>query len=124
VPRVWETGELFQQVLSQFAPTLPKYSATRAKILRLIKATKSLRSPYDHMMIHLHDRMKLDQQYQTSVHKQRIEFPAFSTWIVFTDQVSHAALSGQYLLEQTFYLPVSAMLDPEQSPLHQWQKMA
>jgi len=31
--------------------------------------------------------------------------------------VSHAATQGQYQLEQTFMLPVEAMLEPERSPL-------
>jgi len=39
------------------------------------------------------------------------------SWIAFTDQVSHAAMAGQYQLEQTFLLPVDAMRSPEQSPL-------
>jgi len=47
----------------------------------------------------------------------KVDFPAGSTWIAFTDQVSHAATAGQYQLEQTFLLPVDAMADPERSPL-------
>jgi len=35
----------------------------------------------------------------------------------FSDRVLHAALSGQYALEQTFYLPVEAMADQRDSPL-------
>jgi len=73
-------------------------------------------------MLHLHDRMKLDKTYQQTLAKQRVDFPPQSTWLVFTDQVSHAALSGQYLLEQTFYLPVEAMDNPTLSPLRQWEK--
>ena len=46
-----------------------------------------------------------------------IDFPAGSTWIAFTDGVSHAAMAGQYQLEQTFLLPVEAMQKPERSPL-------
>jgi hypothetical protein len=38
--------------------------------------------------------------------------------------VSHAALSGQHVLEQTFYIPVSSMLDPTQSPLHTLEKLS
>lgn len=120
-PRVWHLGEPFGKVLERFAPEIPKYNPTRAKILRWIKATKSLRSAYDHYQLHLHDKMKLCDSYQQTVPKQRVEFPAASTWIVFTDQVSHAALSGQFLLEQTFYLPVEAMVNPEQSPLKRWE---
>jgi len=68
-------------------------------------------------MLRLHDRMKADLTYQSEAVQRLYEFPTGSTWIVFTDQVSHAAMSGQYALEQTFHLPVHAMLDPSQSPL-------
>ena len=37
--------------------------------------------------------------------------------MAFTDQVSHAAMAGQFQLEQTFLLPIDAMLDPQRSPL-------
>ena len=40
-----------------------------------------------------------------------------TTWLAFTDEVVHAAMSGQYQPEQTFLLPVDAMLHPERSPL-------
>jgi len=120
-PRVWHVGESFPQVLNRFSQQIPDFNATQAKLLKLVKATKTLRSPYDHYMLHLHDNMKLDDHYQQTLTKKRIEFPASSTWVVFTDQVSHAALSGQFLLEQTFYLPVDAMIEPDFSPLRQWE---
>lgn len=121
-PRVWHIGEPFTQVLARFSSRIPAFNPRRAKLLKLIKATKSLRSPYDHYMLNLHDQMKLDDAYQATLLKHRVDFPSESTWIVFTDQVSHAALSGQFLLEQTFYLPVEAMKNPEFSPLKQWEK--
>lgn len=71
-------------------------------------------------MLALHDQMKLHDTYQANLKKTRFDFPAYSTWVVFTDQVSHAALGRQYLLEQTFYLPVSGMQNPNTSP---WQHM-
>ena len=49
--------------------------------------------------------------------RRRVDFPAGSAWMAFTDQVSHAAMAGQYQLEQTFLLPVGAMLDEQRSPL-------
>lgn len=122
-PRVWHVGEPFSKVLATFAPRLPPHSKTRAKVLKLIKATKTLRSAYDHYMLHLHDTMKLDDDYQQKLSKHRIDFPPQSTWLVFTDHVSHAALSGQFLLEQTFYLPVTAMENPAISPLRQWERV-
>ena len=121
-PRVWHLGEPFAKVLQQFSGKISDYSPGRAKLLHWIKATKTLRSAYDHYQLKLHDSMKLSESYQQSVCKQRIDFPAESTWLVFTDQVSHAALGGQFLLEQTFYLPVEAMVNPGLSPLRQWEK--
>lgn len=122
-PRVWNLGEPFPEVLRRFAPQIPTYSKLKAHILNLVRTTKTLRSAYDHYMLYLHDTMKLDDAYQAQVKKVRVDFPAQSTWIVFTDHVSHAALSGQHLLEQTFYLPVENMTEPAFSPLWQWQKM-
>lgn len=121
-PRVWHIGEPFPKVLQTFAPTIPPYNAIRAKLLKWTKITKTLRSAYDHYMLQLHDRMKLDDHYQAQPNKIQVDFHPNSTWVVFTDQVSHAALRGQYLLEQTFYLPVSAMRNPDLSPLKQWEK--
>lgn len=121
-PRVWNVGEPFAQVLGRFAPQIPPYSKLTAKILKLVKTTKTLRSPYDHYMLHLHDSMKRDDQYQAQVKKRQINFPSKSSWIVFTDHVSHAALSGQYLLEQTFYLPIDKMANPELSPFYELKK--
>lgn len=121
LPRVWHLGEPFPEVMAHFSKRIPNYSYLKALILKWVKTTKTLRSAYDHYQLQLHDRMKRDDQYQDRVEKIRFDFPALSTWVVFTDQVSHAALSGQYLLEQTFYLPVSAMSKPELSPLKQWE---
>lgn len=121
-PREWNLGEPFSQVLARFSPTIPNYNPVKARLLKWVKATKTLRSPYDHYMLNLHDLMKCDDEYQQNVAKQSIAFPPNSTWIVFTDQTSHAALSGQYLLEQTFYLPVQAMSNPALSPLKQWEQ--
>lgn len=120
-PRVWHLGDAFPKVLDTFSSRMPAYSPLKARALQWIKATKTRRTEYDHYMLHLHDTMKLDEQYQSTLAKHQMDFPAKSTWIVFTDQVSHAALRGQYLLEQTFYLPVDAMVNPLLSPLKQWE---
>jgi hypothetical protein len=74
-------------------------------------------------MLGLHDQAKLDDRYQSSTDKIRVEFPPNTTWIVFTDLVMHAALSGQYLLEQTFYLPPDAMQDEGRAPLRRLEKI-
>jgi hypothetical protein len=115
--RVWRVGEAFEKVAQTFLPKIAAPFPGAAKILQGLKITKSYRTLYDHYMLQIHDRMKLDEDYQASVPYTEIRFPAFSTWIVQTDHVSHAAMSGQHLLEQTFYLPVNAMNNPELSPL-------
>jgi hypothetical protein len=43
---------------------------------------------------------------------------------VFTDCVPHAALSGQFAMEQTFIVPVEALVVPEVSPIRVLEKMA
>jgi hypothetical protein len=93
------------------------YSALQAKLLHRLRVTRSLRSEYDHLMLQLHDRMKGDDAYQREAPRLEFGFPAGSTWVCFSDQVVHAALSGQYLLEQTFHLPVRQQSEPAASPL-------
>jgi hypothetical protein len=68
-------------------------------------------------MTRIHDAMKSNTDYQASVGQAPIEIKPGTTWITFTDSVSHAALSGQHQFEQTFALPVSGMHDQGKSPL-------
>ena len=68
-------------------------------------------------MLQIHDRMKSDPAYQASADQKTHSFAAGSTWMMYSDQVSHAVLAGQHALEQTFYVPVGRMADPARSPL-------
>jgi hypothetical protein len=79
--------------------------------------TKSLRSEYDHLMLQLHDAMKRDLNYQRNCPQWTMPFPPGSVWVCFSDQASHAAMSGQYMMEQTFHLPVANQYDTNSSPL-------
>ena len=121
--RVWRTGESFEKVASTFIPRCSKPIPGKSTLLRMLKITKSYRTPYDHYMLQIHDRMKQDDVYQKEAEQQEVRFPPGSTWIVQTDDVSHAAMSGQYLMEQTFYLPVKAMKDESRSPLRVLEKL-
>jgi hypothetical protein len=123
-PRTWRVGEAFEQLAARFVGDLRPQWPGSAAVLRLLRVTKSRRSPYDALMLQLHDRMKSDAGYQAHVPQVRFDFPAGSTWIAFTDQVSHAAMAGQFQLEQTFLLPVSAMTEPERSPLRILERLA
>lgn len=115
--RVWRVGESFEMVANRFLPQVPKQILGSARFLKLLRFTKSYRTQYDHIMLQIHNRMKADETYQNNAQQKEIRFPPGSAWIVQTDQISHAAMSGQYLLEQTFYLPVEGMRYPERSPL-------
>ncbi|OGT30556.1 MAG: hypothetical protein A3E87_03060 [Gammaproteobacteria bacterium RIFCSPHIGHO2_12_FULL_35_23] len=116
-PRVWRVGENFEKVAARFLPHLKTKNSLVRHLLNSVNITRGLQTNYDAAMLQLHDLMKKDQAYQDDPLNQMIELPAETTWLVFTDQVPHAVISGQFCLEQTFYLPVQAMTYPERSPL-------
>ena len=122
VPRVWRVGEPFEDIAKKLVPRAKPYSRWQAKALNALHITKSLRSEYDHLMLQLHDLLKSDLDYQEHSPQERMAFPAGSTWICYSDQVLHAAMSGQYLLEQTFLLPPARQYDPDRSPLEILQR--
>ena len=116
-PRSWRIGEEFEAVAPRFAPRLRLPLPFSGQVLALLRLTKTRRTPYDALMLQLHDAMKADDDFQRHSRQDAVDFPAGSTWMAFTDQVGHAAMAGQYQLEQTFLLPVRAMLDESRSPL-------
>ncbi len=117
LPRVWRVGEPFEAVAARFLPRTKPYVRWQAKLMRALRVTKSLRSEYDHLMLQLHDGMKSDLEYQKTSPQQTVSFPAGSVWVCFSDQTSHAVMSGQYMLEQTLHLPPGHEYDPSASPL-------
>lgn len=116
-PRVWRLGEPFPSFAAKFHSRLHAPFPLWPECLHALGITKSRRSPYDHLMLQLHDRVKADIEYQRHAPQLDFAFPPGSTWIAFTDQVLHAAMAGQFLLEQTFYLPPQAVRETEESPL-------
>ncbi|HEY6843344.1 MAG TPA: Kdo hydroxylase family protein [Thermoanaerobaculia bacterium] len=122
-PRVWHVGESFDAVAAHFLPVIKPPVPGGARMLAALRITKSTRSDYDHIMLGLHDHMKRDESYQRDVPHTEIAFAPGSTWICFSDQVSHAVIRGQYMLEQTLQLPVEAMRNPERSPLRILERM-
>jgi hypothetical protein len=121
--RVWRVGEDFEQAASRFVPTIKPALPGAAALLRLFRVVKGKRTVYDHLMLGIHDGMKSDQRYQAEVGQMRLEILPGTTWACYTDLVSHAAMSGQFAFEQTFYLPVGAMKDPDRSPLRILERM-
>ncbi|MBP7537275.1 MAG: Kdo hydroxylase family protein [Ottowia sp.] len=117
VPRVWRVGEDFETIARRFLPQAKPYRLWQAKLLNAVHATKSLRSEYDHLMLQLHDLMKFDEQYQKNGTQVTVPFPPGSVWVCFSDQATHAVMSGQFMMEQTLYLPPGKEVDPQASPL-------
>jgi len=116
-PRVWLLGEPFEEVVKRMGPRLSRPIPGVNLLLQLLKITKKRRSPYDHYMLQLHDTMKRDESYQKEVSQEKILFSPGSSWMVYTDQVSHAALAGQHVFEQTFHLAVKDLEDQKKAPL-------
>lgn len=123
VTRTWRVGEPFEAVARRFLHGLAMPLPGSSALLHALRITRRPRSAYDHLMLRLHDRMKRDTAYQASADQQRFEFPPGSTWLVFTDQVSHAAMSGQHAFEQTFYADVGVMREPARSPLRVLERL-
>jgi hypothetical protein len=121
--RSWRVGEEFEALAARFAASLSMPWPGTSAALTFLRITKSRRSDYDALMLQLHDRMKEDPAYQANAPQRAVEFPSGTTWIAFTDQVSHAAIAGQYQLEQTFLLPVEGMLDQNRAPLRVLERL-
>lgn len=117
VPRVWRVGEPFEAVAAQFLPRIKPQWRGKAALLAALRITKRRRSDYDHTMLQLHDAMKADADYQRHCDQRTLALPPGTAWVCFSDQTSHAAMSGQFMLEQTFFLPAAGMVHPELAPL-------
>lgn len=123
MPRHWRVGEPFERVAARFVPGIRPPLPGSSWLLYRLRIVKGRRTGYDHFMLGIHDRMKADQSYQSDVSQTAIAFPTGASWACFTDSVSHAAMSGQFAFEQTFYLPAGAMKDPESSPLRVLERL-
>jgi 3-deoxy-D-manno-oct-2-ulosonic acid (Kdo) hydroxylase len=121
--RVWRVGEPFAEYAQRFLPQRLRSIPGSAAILKALHITKGRRTDYDRVMLSMHDSAKSDAAYQRDGIVAEIEFPAGSTWIVYTDLVAHAAIAGQHALEQTFYLPISAMRRPDLAPIRILERM-
>jgi hypothetical protein len=121
--RIWRVGENFEKVAVNFLPGIKPLRPGLASLLRWLRITKGRRTEYDHYMLGIHDQMKADESYQSQVAQTQLAIAPGTTWACYTDSVSHAAMSGQFAFEQTFYLPVSTMKHPERSPLRVLERL-
>jgi hypothetical protein len=125
-PRVWLTGPAFPELAATYAEAAGVQRFANGGALG-DRARRALRltwhSQYDRFMLHFHDWLKENEEFQKLRHA-RSDFPPGATWMVFTDTVPHAVLSGQYCVEQTFIVPVEAMVTPEVAPVRVLERIA
>ncbi|HWB13498.1 MAG TPA: Kdo hydroxylase family protein [Pirellulales bacterium] len=120
--RHWITGdpldvlarEMGEEFSRQFLP--PGRPAIWRRLTKALRLVVRVDSPYDRAMRGIHQLMKESQAFQQSCRKHHSHFPPGSAWLVFTDAVPHAVVSGQYALEQTVIVPRSAMLLADKAP--------
>jgi len=124
-PRVWYAIGDFGWLAEKYAGSagLRGFAAKNGALRRNVSrwaATLGLkrlsRTPYDRFMLRFHDYLKENDDFQRNCPKVRLEFPPLATWMVFTDGVAHAAMSGQYAMEQTLLIPPEALVAPESAP--------
>ena len=131
--RNWLTTDRFPTLAQKFAKEagleeIAKGGDTNGSFLNTLKRAVGLkvvdRSAYDKFMLRFHDYLKENGEFQANTPKIYIDFPPMATWMCYTDSVPHAVLSGQYALEQTFIVPVKALVMPEKSPVRVLEKLA
>ena len=129
--RVWLTGEAFEvqakrmakaaglcDIAAQACSPWYQWRQRLARMANSVGIPLRERSAYDRFMHKFHHYLKANRDFQERGPKWQYEFPPGSSWIVFTDAVPHAVLSGQFALEQTFIVPRSALLAPHKAPAH------
>jgi hypothetical protein len=122
VGRVWNVGEPFHDFLpklmrqKRIGPSNSGLGRALAHMASKIGLPVPDRSPYDEFMLYLHDWLKENSDFQKNSPKQELVFPPGSAWMIYTDGVPHAAMSGQYALEQTFIIPREALVTPQVAP--------
>jgi len=122
--RVWNIGESFDSFMPRLAKAQKISPPFRGPLMRgLVRTAATLglpvtdRSRYDEYMLYLHDWLKESTDFQQNWPKQQLVFPPGCAWMVYTDGVPHAVLSGQYALEQTFIVPAEVFVTPEVAPV-------
>jgi hypothetical protein len=124
--RVWNTGDTFEALAEQFRSVRPSPGDVDAVPRTFLPAflTKALGmkassgSGYDKWMLDFHNFLKENSHFQETCRKNTWQFAPGSAWLVYTDMVSHAVLSGQHAIEQTFIVNYHDQVLPEKAPIN------
>ena len=121
--RHWHVGQPFEDFAATFLTRAKTHTPGKSWLWDRLGVTRGRRSAYDEMMLSLHDAAKMDGGFQANSPQQDVRFPPGSCWLVYTDQVLHAALGGAFALEQTFHVDVDQMAEPERSPIRVLERL-
>jgi hypothetical protein len=126
--RVWRTSDTFETLAHGFKNQVNPPSETNSPSLRDLPGIKQLgdllgfksnaSSAYDKWMLNFHNFLKENSQFQATARKDIWRFPPGSSWMVFTDMVSHSVLSGQHALEQSYIVSKDDQVVPELAPVN------
>jgi hypothetical protein len=122
--RNWHVGQPFEDFARAFLPRIGPHVPGKSWMFEKLGVTRGRRSLYDELMLSLHDAGKLDSDFQKNSPHEAVSFPPGSSWLVFTDQVLHAALGGEFALEQTFHLEVDQLAEPERAPVKVLERLS
>jgi hypothetical protein len=136
-PREWLTSDPFAKMAPEevMKAGLTTYANAAGSELHKVRRqlTRGLaragvpvvdRSPYDAFMLHFHDWLKGNREYQENCPKYRFSLPPGSTWLVFTDMVPHAVLAGRLAFEQTVIVSRESLANPYRAPSAILEKIA
>lgn len=134
LPRIWQTTAPLPDLLREHAQKaglneiaargVPPFQRFGHALKRALGLNGRPQTSYDRFMLRFHDYLKQNSAFQQDCRKVRLEFPPGATWLCFTDAVPHAVVSGQFALEQTVIVPLSALLKPQDSPLRRLESLA
>ena len=132
--RVWKSAGLFPELFEEFGRDagivpLPRrglaegpldhaLSGFLRALSRVVPQARTVdSSPYDRAMKRMHDALKDDEAFQQDEARcSFFRFEPFSSWACLTDMVSHACVSGQHALVNTWTVPREALAAPEMAP--------
>jgi hypothetical protein len=124
--RNWITTDPFRNVAAQHAEPagLQQIAASSgglryqsARVLKSLGLPVVPRSAYDRFMLHFHEYLKRNKDFQENCPKYRFNFPPGSTWMTFTDVLPHSVHSGQHALEQTFIISRRSLANSANAPV-------
>ena len=121
--RRWRVGEPFETHARRYLGAIARPWPGSAALLAGLGITKRRRTEYDHVMLQLHDRAKADAEFQRASPQHAVAFAPGTTWVCYSDQVLHAAMGGQHMLEQTLLIDVESLARPETSPLRTLERL-